>query len=57
MTQTSLDALLKKKAYSAGFTSGFAFNSQLYVEYTLGQGFSREGRDTHLVLVMWSKSF
>lgn len=44
-------------AYSAGFTSGFAFNSQLFVEYSYGTGFSRQGHDGHVVFVMWSKAF
>lgn len=44
-------------AYTAGLTSGFAFKSQLLVEYTYDTGLARHGREGHSVLIMWSKSF
>lgn len=43
--------------YSVGVTTGFAFKSQIMVEYTYGTGLFRDGRDGHAVLLMWSKSF
>lgn len=44
-------------AYCAGVTSGFAFKSQLFLEYSYDDGFARDGRDGHGFLLMWSKSF
>lgn len=43
--------------YAAGLTSGFAFKSQIMVEYVYETGLARDGRDGHTVLVMWSKAF
>lgn len=44
-------------AYCAGVTSGFAFKSQLTLEYSFDTGLARDGRDGHGFLLMWSKSF
>lgn len=43
--------------FSAGITSGFAFKSQVILEYTFGTGLTRNGRDGSALLLMWSKSF
>lgn len=43
--------------YSVGVTTGFAFKSQIMIDYTYGDGLFRGGREGHGVLFMWSKSF
>jgi hypothetical protein len=45
------------EAYSAGFTTGFLWNSLLRAEYTYDSGAIRAGDHGHTILVMWSKSF
>jgi hypothetical protein len=42
---------------SAGITSGFFWNSSIYVEYAYDTGTVRANRDGHTVMFMWSKSF
>ena len=45
------------QAYSVGVTSGFAWNSELHVEYTYDTSILRNGTAGGNVIVLWSKSF
>ena len=44
-------------AFSIGVTSGFFWNSLLYLEFTHDNGMLRNGPSGESVLVLWSKSF
>lgn len=44
-------------AFSVGLTSGFFWQSQLYLEYTRDNGFLRNGASGNSLLVLWSKIF
>jgi hypothetical protein len=44
-------------AFSVGLTSGFLWDSLLYLEYTYDDGILRNGPNGDSVLVLWSKSF
>lgn len=44
-------------AFSVGLTSGFLWQSQLYLEFTRDNGILRNGASGNSVLVMWSKIF
>ncbi|MBT1073470.1 hypothetical protein [Pelotalea chapellei] len=44
-------------AFSVGLTSGFLWQSQLYLEYTRDNGFLRNGASGSSLLVLWSKIF
>jgi len=44
-------------AFSVGLTSGFFWQSQIYLEYTRDNGFLRNGAPGDSVLAMWSKIF
>lgn len=41
---------------SVGLTTGFFWNSELYLEYAWDSGFLRNGRSGSGVLVLWAKS-
>jgi hypothetical protein len=45
------------KAVSVGLTSGFIWDSQLYLEYSRDTEILRNGRSGNGILVLWSKSF
>jgi hypothetical protein len=45
------------EAFSAGLTSGFLWDSQLYLEYSHDTEILRNGRSGNGFLVLWSKSF
>ena len=45
------------EAFSAGLTTGFFWDSQLYLEYAHDTGLLRNGRSGESALVLWSKSF
>jgi len=45
------------KTFSVGFTSGFLWNSAIYLEYSHDDGFLRNGKPGDNALVLWSKSF
>jgi hypothetical protein len=42
---------------SIGLTSGFFWDSQLYLEYARDSGFLRDGQSGSSMLLIWSKSF
>ena len=44
-------------AFSVALTTGFIWNSLLYAEYTIDDGFIRRDRPGHGVLISWSKAF
>lgn len=44
-------------AFSAGLTSGFLWNSQLYLEYSYDNKLLRNGTDGNSFMLLWSKSF
>jgi len=44
-------------AFSAGLTSGFFWNSQLYMEYSYDNKLLRNGTDGSSFMLLWSKSF
>jgi hypothetical protein len=50
---TSTDA----EAFSLGFTSGFFWNSQLYLEYSYDTKLLRNGTAGSSFMLLWSKSF
>jgi hypothetical protein len=43
-------------SYSAAISSGFLWESSLYLEYSYDTGALRAGEDGHSALVLWSKS-
>jgi hypothetical protein len=45
------------RAFSAGLTCGFLWNSAVYLEYSHDDGFLRKDRSGDSVLLLWSKSF
>jgi len=45
------------KAFSVGLTSGFFWDSAVYLEYSHDDGFLRKDRPGESLLVLWSKSF
>jgi hypothetical protein len=45
------------ETFSTGLTSGFLWNSQLYLEYAYDTGVLRNGPGGESVLVVWSKAF
>lgn len=47
----------KGGAFSVGLTSGFFWQSQLYLEYTRDDGILRNGVSGNSLLVLWSKIF
>ncbi len=42
---------------SAALTTGFFWNSQLFLEYAWDSGFLRDGKAGSILTLMWSKSF
>ena len=44
-------------AFTAAISTGFIWNSLLYAEYTIDDGFVRRGRPGHGILISWSKEF
>lgn len=44
-------------AFSVGLSSGFLWQSQVYLEYTRDNGFLRNGASGNSLLVLWSKIF
>ena len=45
------------EAFSAGLTTGFFYNSQLYLEYAYDNRFLRNGTSGSSFTLLWSKSF
>ncbi|MBC8018644.1 MAG: hypothetical protein H7X83_09015, partial [Verrucomicrobia bacterium] len=45
------------KAFSVGITSGFPWESAIYLEYSHDDGFLRHGQPGDNVLMLWSKGF
>ncbi len=45
------------QAASIGLTTGFFWNSQIYIEYAWDTGFLRDGTAGSALQVLWSKSF
>jgi len=45
------------KAFSVGLTTGFIWDSSIYLEYSHDDGFLRKGKQGDSALVLWSKSF
>lgn len=57
LEQNEKDNVDGGKAFSAAITSGFLWDSLLYFEYTLNDGFVRQGKTGHSFLISWSKQF
>ena len=45
------------EAFSAGLTTGFFYNSQLYLEYSYDTKLLRNGTSGNSFMILWSKSF
>lgn len=59
-TTRGLEATLKSsdgQAFSVGLTSGFLYDSQIYLEYSYDFKLLRNGTDGSSFMILWSKSF
>jgi hypothetical protein len=45
------------EAFSVGLTTGFFYDSQLYLEYAYDNNFLRNGTSGSSFMLLWSKSF